>query len=202
MAEQVMRFIGSLGYSRVILKGDGEPSMRMLLEVLQQARLRLGFHRFTSQWSCGERDPDGERHGEDIGARCQRRLSDAHQAIFWAMRHAGWLLTGRKYCGKVAVFGERVLARVKRANGSDKFEPGLWLGKTDRADFHTVATAAGLKWTRTIRRLPTPFDPEAVMYVKFWADWCQSFFAGRQISYGPIASRSRPRNPSRGEEVG
>ena len=44
MAEQVMRLIGSLGYSRVILKGDGEPSMRMLLEVLQQARLRLGFH--------------------------------------------------------------------------------------------------------------------------------------------------------------
>ena len=92
MAEQVMRFIGSLGYSRVILKGDGEPSMRMLLEVLQQARLRLGFHtnieisewpsRFTGQWSCGERDPDGERHGEDLGAWCQRRLSDAHQAIF------------------------------------------------------------------------------------------------------------------------
>ena len=54
------------------------------------------------------------------------------------------------------------MARVKRANGSDKFEPGLWLGKTDRADFHMVATASGLKWTRTIRRLPTPFDPEAV----------------------------------------
>ena len=31
-AEQVLRFIGSLGYSRVILKGDGEPLMRMLLD--------------------------------------------------------------------------------------------------------------------------------------------------------------------------
>ena len=43
-SEQVMKFIGSLGYSRVIFKGDGEPSMRMLVEVLQQARLRLGFY--------------------------------------------------------------------------------------------------------------------------------------------------------------
>ena len=90
-------------------------------------------------------------------------------------------MTGRKYCGKVAVFGERVLARVKRANGSDKFEPGLWLGKTDRADFHTVATAAGLKWTRTIRRLPTPFDPEAVTYVKFWP-W--------NIGFGQIGAKA------------
>ena len=33
-----------MGYSRVILKGNEESSMRMLLEVLQQARLRLGFY--------------------------------------------------------------------------------------------------------------------------------------------------------------
>lgn len=31
-----------------------------------------------------------------------------------------------------------------------------------------VATASGLKRTRTIRSLPTRFDPEAVTYVKFW----------------------------------
>ena len=113
------------------------------------------------------------------------------------MRHAGWLLThyrrqgggptayetrtGRKYCDKVAVFGERVLARVKRANGSDKFEPGLWLGKTDRTDFHTAATASGLKWTRIMRRLPTPFDPETVTYVKFWP-W--------NIGFGQIGAKA------------
>ena len=85
--------------------------------------------------------------------------------------------TGGKYCGKVAVFGEHVLARVK----SDKFEPGLWLGKTDRADFHMVATPSGLKWTRTIRRLPTPFDPEAVTYVKFWP-W--------NIGFGQIGAKA------------
>ena len=82
-------------------------------------------------------------------------IKPSSPVFLWATRHAGWLSThyrrqgggptayeartGRKYCGKVAVFGERVLARVKRANGSDKFESGLWLGKTDRADFHMVA---------------------------------------------------------------
>ena len=90
MAEQVMRFIGSLGYSRVILKGDGEPSMGMLLEVLQQARLRLGFHTniggpADSQANGRverERDPHSARHGENIGSWCKRRLPDAHQTIF------------------------------------------------------------------------------------------------------------------------
>ena len=58
--------------------------------------------------------------------------------------------SGRKYGRKVAMFGERALAKVRGANGDDKFEVGCWLGKTDRADFHMVATAKGLKWTRTI----------------------------------------------------
>ena len=70
----------------------------------------------------------------------------------WAMRHAGWLLThfrrkagsptayemttGRKYVEKLAVFGERVLARLPTANDEDKFKVGAWIGKTDRGDFY------------------------------------------------------------------
>ena len=72
------------------------------------------------------------------------------------------------------MFGERVLAKVRGANGDDKFEVGCWLGKTDRDDFHMVATAKGLKWTRTIRRLPTPFDAEALHFVKGWP-WAIGF---------------------------
>ena len=79
------------------------------------------------------------------------------------MRHAGWLLThyrrgpgesatafemtnGRKYVGKLAIFGERVLARLLGANADPRFSPVIWLGKTDRADFHIVATENGLRW--------------------------------------------------------
>ena len=135
---------------------------------------------------------------------CQTQVKPSSPMFLWAMRHAGWLLThyrrqgggptayeartGRKYCGKVAIFGERVLVRVKRANGSDKFEGDkfeavIWLGKTDRADFHMVATASGLQWTRTIRRLPTPFDVEAVTYVKYWP-W--------NVGFGQIGAKTSP----------
>ena len=86
-----MRFIGSLGYSRVILKGDREPSMCMLLEVVQQARQRLGFHtnlelvarqnpRAMEVEREGERDPNGERP-------CK------NDSTWRAMRDAGWPLT-------------------------------------------------------------------------------------------------------------
>ena len=108
----------------------------------------------------------------------------------WAMRHAGWLLShyrrqsgsptayemvsGRKYIGKLAMFGERVLARLPTANGENRFKTGVWVGKTDRADFHIVFTEGGLRWTHTIRRLPVPFEAEALTLVKAWP-WSVSF---------------------------
>ena len=65
------------------------------------------------------------------------------------------------------------MAKVRGANGDDKVEVGCWLGKTDRADFHMVATAKGLKWTRTIRRLPSPFEAEALHQCRYHQLWFQ-----------------------------
>ena len=111
----------------------------------------------------------------------------------WAFRHAAWLLshfrrqagsptayemiTGRRYVGKLANFGERVLARLPAPNGCDKFQVAIWVGKTDRADFHLVFTSDGLRWTRTIRRMPIPYDAETLSNVRSWP-W--------SISYGQI----------------
>ena len=67
-----------------------------------------------------------------------------------------------------AMFGERVLARLPTTNGEDRFRPGIWLGKTDRADFHIVATVDGLRWTRTIRRLPIAYDAETLANARTW----------------------------------
>ena len=66
------------------------------------------------------------------------------------------------------MFGARVFAHVRGANGNDKFEVGCWLEKTDQADFHTVALARRLMRARTIRRLPTLFGAEALHFVKVW----------------------------------
>jgi hypothetical protein len=86
---------------------------------------------------------------------------------------------GRKYVGKLAVFGERVLARLPTANGEDKFKVGAWIGKTNRGDFHMVATSDGLRWTRTIRRMPFPL----LSQVKMWP-W--------NVAFGQIGTKSSP----------
>ena len=87
------------------------------------------------------------------------------------------MITGRRYVGKLAKFGERVLARLPAPNGCDKFEVAIWVGKTDRADFHLVFTSNGLRWTRTIRRMPVAYDAETLCNVRSWP-W--------SISYGQI----------------
>ena len=53
-------------------------------------------------------------------------------------------------------------------NGDDGFRPAVWLGKTDRADFHAVATSDGLRWTRTVRRMPVAFDAAVLNDVRTW----------------------------------
>ena len=87
--------------------------------------------------------------------------------------------TGRRYVGKLANFGERVLARLPGPgpNGADRFHVGIWVGKTDRADFHFVFIADRLRWTRTIRRMRVPYDAETLAHVGAWP-WSISY---RQI---------------------
>ena len=117
----------------------------------------------------------------------------------WALRHAGWLIshfrrhngsptayemvTGRKFQGKLAIFGERVLARLPGGNGDDKFRPAVWLGKTDRADFHVVATSDGLRWTRAVRRMPVAFEAAVLNNVRTWP-W--------SVAFGQIGTKATP----------
>ena len=63
------------------------------------------------------------------------------------------------------------------------FDQQFWLGKTDRADFHIVATSDGLRWTRTIRRIPVGFDAAILNNVRNWP-W--------NVSYGQIGTKSTP----------
>lgn len=79
----------------------------------------------------------------------------------WAFRHAAWLLNhfrrqagflttymmliDRRYVGNLAKFDKRVLARLLVPNGCDKFQVAIWVGKTDRPDFHLVFTGDGFE---------------------------------------------------------
>ena len=210
LAEQVIRYISSCGFSTCTIKADGEPSTRLLLDIIQKCRLKMGFKTLIEY--SGPQDSQGNGRVEreiqtvrglartlvrNLRQGCQVEINCYGPVFQWAMRHASWLLThyrrmngsptayemvtGRKYNGKLAVYGERVLARLPTANGEDKFKVGIWLGKTDRADFHIVAVEDGLRWTRTIRRLPEMFDANVLMYVRTWP-W--------SVSFGQIGTKS------------
>ena len=212
LAEQVVRYIGACSFSTCIIKADGEPSTRLLVDIIQKCRQKLGFKTLVEHSGPGDSQGNGrvEREIQTVRGLARtlvRRLSEGagirincQGPLFqWAMRHAGWLIThfrrhngsatayeqitGRKYQGKLAIFGERVLARLPGGAGDDRFKPSVWLGKTDRADFHIVATTDGLRWTRTIRRLPAGFDATILNNVRTWP-W--------NVSYGQIGTKSTP----------
>eukprot|EP00435_Cladocopium_sp_Y103_P030053 s1683_g7.t1 len=63
--------------------------------------------------------------------------------------------TGRHYSGKLACFGETVLAFVRTSQkGLPQWRRGIWLSKSANNDCHIVASGSGLYVTRSIRRLP------------------------------------------------
>ena len=212
LAGEIMKYISGCGFSTVALKSDGEPAMRMLQEIIQQARLKLGF-KTTSEFS-GPGDSQGngriEREIQTVRGLAKTLMSavkhgagvefSCYGPLFtWALRHAGWLLShyrktptsatayemvsGRRYVGKLCMFGERVLARVPSQSGQEKFVPAVWLGRTDRGDLNICNTVEGIRWSRSVRRLPEPFDAETLQFVKVWS-W--------SIGYGQIGMKAAP----------
>ena len=191
LAEQIVRYIGACGFSTCILKADAEPATRLLLDIVSKARQKLGFKTVVEFIGPEDSQANGrvEREIQTVRGlartliRSVREGAQAEVDVYgplaqWAFRHAAWLLshfrrqngsptayemnTGRRYVGKLASFGERVLARLPGPNGADRFQVGVWVGKTDRADFHLVFVPDGLRWTRTIRRMPVPCDAETL----------------------------------------
>ena len=70
--------------------------------------------------------------------------------------------TGGPYRGKLVEFGETVLAHlpeVGKGSGNpapklaDRWESGVWLGKSDLTDEHLVRTDDGVVYARSVRRL-------------------------------------------------
>eukprot|EP00435_Cladocopium_sp_Y103_P066792 s50_g29.t1 len=63
--------------------------------------------------------------------------------------------TGRHYSGKLACFGETILAFVRTSQkGLPQWRRGIWLSESSNNDCHIVASGHGLYVTRSIRRLP------------------------------------------------
>ena len=68
---------------------------------------------------------------------------------------------GRVYSGRLAQFGERVMAYLRHEKKADpKWLPAIWLGKTLSNDCHVLCEKGIILVSRSIRRLPDGFNLE------------------------------------------
>lgn len=106
LAEQLIRYITERKVSTCTLKADGEPAMRLLLEVTQKARQKLGFKTMLEFSRPGDSQANGrvEREIQTVRGLAKtlvRRLREGARIeinptgpmFAWSMRHAGWLVT-------------------------------------------------------------------------------------------------------------
>ena len=115
-------------------------------------------------------------HLESCCKATKQIFSCCHPVYGWALVHAAWIhnrfrvsqgqtayerATGRSYSGRVAQYGERVMAFVKQEKKADpKWLPAIWLGKAVSNDTHIVADHGVILVTRSIRRIPDAFNLE------------------------------------------
>ena len=99
-----------------------------------------------------------------------------HPIYSWALVHSAWLhnrfkvsqgqtpyerACGRVYSGRLAQFGERVMAYLRQEKKADpKWLPAIWLGKTLSNDCHVLCEKGVILVSRSIRRLPDGFNLE------------------------------------------
>eukprot|EP00435_Cladocopium_sp_Y103_P051733 s1374_g16.t1 len=97
----------------------------------------------------------------------------AHPLYGWALLHACWVYNrfnvtagttafersaDRVYTGRLAMFGESLLAYLKTdRKAAPRWQRGIWLGKSLSNDTHLIAQGNNIFATRSIRRLPKPF---------------------------------------------
>ena len=165
--------------------GDSEPTMKSLLNSVQLMRQQLGFSTVVTHAKPGEkgRTAQIERAIQTVRrqastltymaeSKCELRLPADHALHLWSYNHAVWLINcfhchsttkvnafelanGRRYSGKVAVFGEVVMLLHRRelnVKQGPQWVPGIWLGKTENEDLHVVATCDGVLRGKAIRR--------------------------------------------------
>ena len=105
----------------------------------------------------------------------------------------------------MALFGERVLGFLKLSTkGSPTWTKGIWLGKTVSNDVHIIAVPGSpqLFVTRSVRRLPKPWDMQMVGEVEAspwqfgYASLGAQLILSKRISAPPILSLppARPRD--------
>ncbi|CAE7625122.1 unnamed protein product [Symbiodinium necroappetens] len=140
--EELVKMASILGYAKVTFRGDTEPSMLKLLQMVQMARTRLGLETEVERAHPDSSEHQGvraERYIDKVrrlglcllhtvAANSKYVIKSSHPIYPWAFRHAAFLLTryhvhsdgvssyelvhGRKYDAKIAAFGSVVFSQM------------------------------------------------------------------------------------------
>ena len=170
---ELRRWIDGLGYSKVIVKSDQEPSIR---DVWNQVKLLRNEDTVIEHSPVGESQSNGvaEKAIEEVEGmirtmksavqgRIQREIQPGHPLMTWLVKYASEIMNrckvmhdgrtayerikGRQASRAVCEFGEKVLCMpLKPGRGTkveDKFIDGVFLGVNPRTNEVYVATEEG-----------------------------------------------------------
>ena len=181
--QNVDLYLKNLGYEKIILQQDGEPSIRAFARSIQQycgaAKISVREAPPKQHQAQGAVESMNGFVASQIRALwldVRKRYPEvdvSHNITPWLVRHASWLIArfhvrsrdgmtpyrlvmGGDYKHPVAMLGEVVLGKVPTPRGKmqRRWVKGIWLGKLDRNDTNVIGTSSGAIAVRSIRRLP------------------------------------------------
>ena len=176
----------SLGYKRITIRSDNEPTIEAFLRLVTR---RWGGEVVPDSSAEGDPKSNGAVENavrieeglvrtvkDALEERVGQPLPQDHGLITWIVPYAASMyrrcaigadgrtpserITGRKFGGKVAEFGERVWWMPLQTSSSKlpvlgaRFEPGWYLGPMNQSALHHIMTDTGVVKTRTVRRRP------------------------------------------------
>ncbi|CAE7625515.1 unnamed protein product, partial [Symbiodinium sp. CCMP2592] len=173
LAAEICRLLSMLGYSKVVLQCDPEPTCLKLRNEVRRMRLQLGLQTDVQQSAEESHQSNGgaEVAVQTLRQQCNTLLSmyeaetklkvaTAHALHSWCLRHSSWILNrfvlrpggltpfeiihGRPYKGKVLPFGETVMGLVSPGpKGKPRFIQAIMIGKCTPNDEFILCSGAG-----------------------------------------------------------
>jgi len=172
----------TLGYKKIILKGDQEPALRVLIDRI--AKL-CDAQVVQEESPVGESQSNGDVENavqrvqgqyrtfrSDLESSYGREVPRDHPALTWLVRHASSTMLryemgsdgmtpyrrikGKAFAAKICKFAECVWYLKPKTKGIEKAEyrwaEGIWLGIRDESGEHIIGTEGGIVKARTVRR--------------------------------------------------
>ena len=192
---ELMAFTQSLGYTTVCFSSDNEPTTRMILRGLLNARHALGLPTRISTSKVADHSNALAENAvnrirglactlmEELQQRIKVKISTDNPLWSWAARHSAWILNryravrgatpyelvyGKPYKGVLAKYGEPVFSYLKtHLKGERKWHKSLFLGKTEGQDSFIVYDGERILLTKSVRRIGQDWGLSLAFYKEF-----------------------------------